>query len=117
MGIDIMEITKELIIELDNSKIDNMTEEEIKKYIDRKLWDIVSDVMRIEDKEYRATDTIEESQIYIYSPGLVHWDLQPDMAKRLEQARKLNKRIVRVDILDRDIMPDKTTAKIKVTEE
>lgn len=109
--------TKELIFELDNSKINSMTEEDIKKYIDKKLWDIVSDMLKIEDKEYITADTVEKSQIYIYSPGIVHWNLQPDMVRRLEQARKLNKRIVRVDILDMDKMPDKTIAKIRVTEE
>lgn len=85
--------------------------------IAEKLWYIISDALKIEDKEFKATDNIEESTIYIYSPGRINWTLQPDMIERLEKARKLNKKIVRFDILDIDKMPDKTISKIKITEE
>lgn len=108
---------KEVIIELETSKMIGVPEEEVKKYVDGILWEIISNDMNIEDKSFKSTEKIEESDVYIYSPGWTNWSLPDDMEERLNKARKLGKRIVRFEILDIDRMPDRIVSKIRITEE
>ncbi len=110
-------IKKEIIFDLEKSKIVGVPEGEAKKYIDRALWEIISGEMNILDKNFKSTEKIEESDIYIYSPGWTNWDLQDDMEERLNKARKLGKRIIKFEILDMDRMPDRIVSKIRITEE
>lgn len=111
------EIMKEFVIELDDVIMKDKSYEEVKNYIDQKLWQIVAETIKIEDKSFVATGELERSDIYIYSPGWPLDVLPKDMSDRLEKARKLNKKIARVEILYRDRISDKTILKVRVTEE
>lgn len=108
---------KEVIIELEKSKMFGVSEKEVKRYVDETLWQAVSREIDIEDKSFNSTEKIEESNIYIYSPGWANWNLQEDMEERLNKARKLGKKIIRFDILNMDRMPDRIVSKIGITEE
>lgn len=108
---------KEVVIELEKSKMIGVPEEDAKKYVDSVVWQVVSTEFNIEDKDLKSTDKIEESDIYIYSPGWANWNLLDDMEDRLNKARKLGKRIIRFEILNMDRMPDVVVSKIRITEE
>lgn len=109
-------IKKDVIIELEKSKMVGVPEE-IKRYIDETLWKAISNEINIQDKSFKSTKKIEESNIYIYSPGWTNWSLQDDMEERLNKARKLGERIIKFEILDMDRMPDRIISKIRITEE
>lgn len=108
---------KEVIIELEKSKMIDVPGEDAKKYVDSMVWQVVSNELNIEDKSCESTEKIEESDIYIYSPGWANWNLLDDMEERLNKARKLGKRIIRFEILNMDRMPDRVISKIRITEE
>lgn len=109
-------IKKDVVIELEKSKMVGIPEE-IKRYVDETLWETISNEINIQDKNFKSTKKIEESDIYIYSPGWTNWNLQDDMEERLNKARKLGKRIIKFEILDMDRMPDRIVSKIRITEE
>lgn len=109
-------IKKDVIIELEKSKMVGIPEE-IKRYVDKILLETISNEINIHDKNFKSTKKIEESDIYIYSPGWTNWSTQNGMEERLNKARKLGKRIIKFEILDMDRMPDRVISKIRITEE
>lgn len=108
---------KEVVIELEKSKMIGVPEGDAKRYVDSVVWQVVSNEMNIEDKSCHSTEKIEESDIYIYSPGWANWSLLKDMEERRNKAKKLGKRVIRFEILNMDKMPDRVVSKIRITEE